>query len=209
MHDAHPDRVQEQVKRIHAPTIPYLVQFPKSGTQERLRLNAGQLFTELEHEPRPGSLDALMAGSHGGPFATDLRRLSPADAATIRAASQQRYGTFYSSLLPLDAYDVIVHVPRVTPADPDEAALADAPGDVREAFSAGSRSEICIRWAFGTRSSRPSGELTNRRASVPNRAAKVRQPRCGLAVTSITAEPTARQLPGGRLVVLRSRSMKS
>jgi erythromycin esterase len=53
----------------------------------------GKLFTELDGT-RPGSLDAHMAASHDGPFATDLRRLSPADAATVRTVSQQRYGAF-------------------------------------------------------------------------------------------------------------------
>jgi erythromycin esterase len=74
---------------------------------------------------------------HEGPFATDLRRLSPADAATVRAASQQRagIGTFYSDQSPLEAFDVIVHLPHVTPAEPDHAALAHAPRDVQEPFS--------------------------------------------------------------------------
>jgi erythromycin esterase len=36
---------------------------------------------------------------------------------------------------PLDAYDIIVHLPRVTPAEPDQAALAHAPHEVQAAFS--------------------------------------------------------------------------
>jgi erythromycin esterase len=35
----------------------------------------------------------------------------------------------------MDAFDVIVHLPHVTPAEPDHAALAHAPRDVQEAFS--------------------------------------------------------------------------
>ena len=97
--------------------------------------HTGKLFTELEEAPQPGSLDALMAVSHDGPFATDLRRLSPADATTVGAVSQQRYGALYSDLSPLDAFDVIVHLAHVTPADPDRGALVRAPRDVREVFS--------------------------------------------------------------------------
>ena len=95
----------------------------------------GKLFTELEESPQPGSLDALMAASHDETFATDVRRLSPADIRTIQIVSRQRFGAFYSDLNPLDAYDMIVHLPHVTPAEPDRAALANAPGDVQEAFS--------------------------------------------------------------------------
>ncbi|MFB9531847.1 erythromycin esterase family protein [Nonomuraea roseola] len=96
---------------------------------------AGTLFTELEGAPQPGSLDALMAACHDGLFATDLRRLSPADAAAVRAVSRQRHGTYYSGVSPMDAYDIVVHLPRVTPAEPDEAALAHAPHEVQAAFS--------------------------------------------------------------------------
>ncbi len=116
----------------------YLVIGATSGTGQTLNTGAdfytGQLFTELD-PPQPGSLDALMAASHDGPFATDLRRLPPADITTVQAVSQQRYGAFYSSLSPLDAFDILVHLPRVTPAEPDPAALACAPRDVQEAFS--------------------------------------------------------------------------
>ena len=118
----------------------YLVIGTTSGTGHILNTGAdfyaGKLFTAME-APQPGSLDALMAASHDGPFATDLRRLSPADAATVRAASQQRagIGTFYSDQSPLEAFDVIVHLPHVTPAEPDHAVLAHAPRDVQEPFS--------------------------------------------------------------------------
>jgi hypothetical protein len=36
-------------------------------------------------------LDALMQASHDGPFAVNLRTLSPADTATVSAASIQRF----------------------------------------------------------------------------------------------------------------------
>ncbi|MBU3065872.1 erythromycin esterase family protein [Nocardia sp. NEAU-G5] len=95
---------------------------------------AGQLFTDME-APEPGSLDALMAASHDGLFATDLRRLSPSDAAIVGSVTRQRYGTYYSDLSPLDAYDAIVHIPHVTAADPDVDALTHAPREVRDVFS--------------------------------------------------------------------------
>lgn len=116
----------------------YLVIGITTGTGQTLSeapdFSAGRLFTDME-APQPGSLDALMAASHDGAFATDLRRLSPADVATVRAVSQQRFGTFYAEVSPLDAYDVIIHLPHVTPADPDQAALAHSPREVQEAFS--------------------------------------------------------------------------
>lgn len=118
----------------------YLVIGTTSGTGQILNTGAdfytGTFFTEMG-APEPGSLDALMAASHDGPFATDLRRLSPADADAVRAVSRQRagLGTFYSDQSPLDAFDVIVHLPHVTAAAPDHAAFAHAPYDVRQAFS--------------------------------------------------------------------------
>jgi len=116
----------------------YLVIGTTSGTGQTLDTGAdfytGTLFMDLD-PPRPGSLDALMAASSDGPFATDLRRLSPADANAVRAASQQRSGGFYADLSALDAYDVIVHLPHVTAAEPDPAALACSPHDVQETFS--------------------------------------------------------------------------
>jgi erythromycin esterase len=116
----------------------YLVIGITTGTGQTLSeapdFSAGRLFTDMQ-APQPGSLDALMAASHDAAFATDLRRLSPADAATVRAVSQQRFGTFYAEVSPLDAYDVIIHLPHVTPAEPDQAALAHSPREVQEAFS--------------------------------------------------------------------------
>jgi hypothetical protein len=37
MHDTQPHWVQEQVKRVHDATIPYLLLFPKLGKQNRQR----------------------------------------------------------------------------------------------------------------------------------------------------------------------------
>ncbi|GIH12984.1 erythromycin esterase family protein [Rugosimonospora africana] len=116
----------------------YLVIGMTTGTGQALNNNAdfyaGTLFADQE-PPRPGSLDALMAASCDDPFATDLRRLSPEDADTVRAAGRQRFASFYTELNPLDAYDVIVHLPHVTAAEPDPDAIACSPPDVREAFS--------------------------------------------------------------------------
>ncbi|MEQ4725483.1 erythromycin esterase family protein [Nonomuraea sp. B19D2] len=116
----------------------YLVIGATSGTGQTLNTAAdfytGTLFTQMG-PAQPGSLDALMDASHDGPFATDLRRLSPADTATVRAVSAQRFGAVHTDLSPLEAYDLIVHLPHVTPAAPDHAALAHAPRDVQEAFS--------------------------------------------------------------------------
>lgn len=118
----------------------YLVIGTTSGTGQILNTGAdfytGVLFTAME-APQPGSIDGLMAASHDGPFATDLRRLSPADTGAVRAASRQRagIGSLYSDQSPLDAFDIIVHLPHVTAAEPDHAALAHAPHDVQRAFS--------------------------------------------------------------------------
>ncbi|GAB7029701.1 erythromycin esterase family protein [Streptomyces sp. NPDC021749] len=116
----------------------YLVIGITNGTGQTLNTGAdfyaGKLFTDLE-PPRPGSLDALMAASSDGPFATDLRRLSPADTEALRAISQQRLGTLYCEVSPLDAYDAIVHLPHVTAAEPDDTALANSPQEVQMAFS--------------------------------------------------------------------------
>lgn len=116
----------------------YVVVGTTTGTGQTLNTSAefytGTLFTDME-PPRCGSLDALMAASCDGPFATDLRRLSAADTTTVRAVSHQRFGTFYSDLSPLDAYDVIVHLPHVTAAEPDHDALVNSPHEVQEVFS--------------------------------------------------------------------------
>lgn len=117
----------------------YLVIGNTAGTGQTLNTSAdfytGKLFTELE-SPRPGSLDALMAASHDEPFAADLRELSPADARSVQAASKQRFGTAYCDLDPLDAYDIIVHLPQLTPAEPDQDVLGHAPSEVQRMFSA-------------------------------------------------------------------------
>ncbi|MEV4130083.1 erythromycin esterase family protein [Nocardia sp. NPDC049707] len=111
----------------------YVVIGQTTGTGQTLNTDAdfytGKLFADLG-APDPGSLDALMEASGDGPFATDLRRLSPADADAVRAASQQRFGPWYSEVNALKAYDVIVHLPHVTAASLDPAALAAAPSDV-------------------------------------------------------------------------------
>jgi erythromycin esterase len=83
---------------------------------------------------RTGSLDAVMAASHHGPFALDLRRLSPADATTIRDVSHQRIARLYCDTRPLEAFDVVVHLPHITLADPDVNAVAHAPEDVQQAL---------------------------------------------------------------------------
>ncbi|MFC6083185.1 erythromycin esterase family protein [Sphaerisporangium aureirubrum] len=117
----------------------YLVIGTTSGTGQTLNgapsFYAGELFTDLADAPPPGSLDALMAASHDGLFATDLRGLSASDAATVKAVTSQRHGVYHSELNPLDAYDILVHVPHVTAAEPDQAALACAPAGVREPFA--------------------------------------------------------------------------
>ncbi|HEY0805107.1 MAG TPA: hypothetical protein VGD84_08590 [Pseudonocardiaceae bacterium] len=93
------------------------------------------LFMALDEAPRPGSLDALMAASHDGPFATDLRRLSPADTTTVAAITEQRYGDAYADVNPLAAYDIVVHIRHVTAAEPDRDTIAHASIDLREAFA--------------------------------------------------------------------------
>ncbi|MBF6060919.1 erythromycin esterase family protein [Nocardia terpenica] len=115
----------------------YLVIGATSGSGRTL--NSGSdfytstLFTDLE-PPRPGSLDALMHASHDEPFLTDLRTLSAADTAAVRAATEQRLGPSYYPVRPLDAFDLVAHLPRVTEATPDAEAIAASPEDVRRAF---------------------------------------------------------------------------
>jgi erythromycin esterase len=96
---------------------------------------AGTLFAEMG-PPEPGSLDALMVASHDGPFAVDLRRLSPADTAQVRAATRQRFGHHYSEQNPLDAYDAVIHLPVVMAATLDPDAVAASPAEVRKHVSA-------------------------------------------------------------------------
>ncbi|MBW4721571.1 erythromycin esterase family protein [Saccharothrix obliqua] len=95
---------------------------------------AGELFTDLA-PPRPGTLDALAAAAHDGPFAVNLRHLPPADTAVLDGVVEQRSGTFHGDVNLVHAYDVIVHLPHVTAATPDEGALAASPEEVRVAFS--------------------------------------------------------------------------
>ncbi|MEG8178545.1 erythromycin esterase family protein [Nocardia terpenica] len=115
----------------------YLVIGATSGSGRTLNSGSdfytGTLFTDLE-PPRPGSLDALMHASHDEPFLTDLRTLSAADTAAVRAATEQRLGPNYYPVRPLDAFDLVVHLPRVTEATPDAEAIAASPEDVRRAF---------------------------------------------------------------------------
>jgi erythromycin esterase len=82
---------------------------------------------------------ASMAAGGDRPFALDLRRLSSAGAEALRRASRQRFGSYYSELDPVEAYDILVHLPQVTEADPDLGAVAASPPEVREAFSAAGR----------------------------------------------------------------------
>lgn len=93
----------------------------------------GKLSEQLE-APRAGSLDAVMADSHPGPFAVDLRGLSPTDTTSLRAISEQRIGSLYCDTDPSQAFDIIVYVPEVTLADPDPSAIAHLPSDVQQAF---------------------------------------------------------------------------
>lgn len=115
----------------------YLVIATTTGTGRTLAAGpdfyAGKLFTDLP-APEPDSLDALMDAC-GGLVASDLRRLTPADVDVVQGTKRQRYGHFYADISPLDAYDVLIHLPHVTPADPDADALAESPQDVREAFA--------------------------------------------------------------------------
>ncbi|GAA2273003.1 erythromycin esterase family protein [Nonomuraea roseoviolacea subsp. roseoviolacea] len=120
----------------------YLVVGATSGTGQILNTGpdfyTGTLFAPME-APEPGSLDALMhAAGHDGPFAVDLRRLSPADTEAVRGAARRRagVGTFYAEQNALESFDLVVHLPRVTAAEPDQDAIAHASDDVRRAFAA-------------------------------------------------------------------------
>ncbi|MFE3103329.1 hypothetical protein ACFROC_23490 [Nocardia tengchongensis] len=54
------------------------------------------------------------------------------DADVVRAASKQRLSPWYSEVDALKAYGIIVHLPHVTAASLDPAALAAAPSDVQK-----------------------------------------------------------------------------
>jgi erythromycin esterase len=109
-----------------------------NGTGQTLALGpdfyAGRLFGPLP-APDAGSLDAVLHASHDGPFAVDLRRLSSPDVAVIASATRQRFSPGYAEVDALSAYDVLVHLPLVTPAEPDAAAVASSPAEVQAAFS--------------------------------------------------------------------------
>lgn len=117
----------------------YLVIGTTTGPGRTLNMSpgfyAGDLFADLD-PPREGSLDALMAAGHDGPFAVDLRRLSPADADAVRAASEWRFGPFYCPIDATAAADVVVHLPRVSAADADPEAVAHLPEVEQRAFAA-------------------------------------------------------------------------
>ncbi|WP_237047618.1 erythromycin esterase family protein [Lentzea guizhouensis] len=117
----------------------YLVIGATNGTGQTLHHGpeffAGRFFADLP-APEPGSLDAFM-GQHGDePFAVDLRRLSSADAADVRAASRQRFGPFYAELDATVAYDLVVHLPHVSAATFDTGALDASPEEVRNVLRA-------------------------------------------------------------------------
>lgn len=93
----------------------------------------GQFFDELPAPP-PGTLDAIMAATHDGPFAIDLHHLDDGDRAVLATVGEQRSGGFLCPIDPLAAYDAIVHLPHVTPATPDPDAVDAAPAEVATAF---------------------------------------------------------------------------
>ncbi|MFI9511348.1 erythromycin esterase family protein [Nocardia sp. NPDC052566] len=118
----------------------YVVIGTTAGTGRTLNTDpsefyAGKLFQDLP-APEPGSLDALMVATSDGPFAADLRHLSPADSAAVEACTRHRIGAYYADLDALNAFDVVVHIPHVTAAEPDRAALTHTPQDVQETFAA-------------------------------------------------------------------------
>ena len=115
----------------------YLVIGTTTGDGQTLTIGedfyAGQLFDDLP-TPEDGTLDALMAASHDGPFGVDLRRLAPTDRDVLAAVAQQRLGAFSCPIEPLSAYDVLVHLPHVTAAHPDPVAVSSAPTETEAAF---------------------------------------------------------------------------
>ncbi|MBP2478455.1 erythromycin esterase [Crossiella equi] len=110
-----------------------------SGPGQYLNLDpveflSGKLFAPLD-APRPTSLDGVLAASCDGPFGVDLRGLSEADAAVLAGVDGQRFAGVYTPVEALVAYDALVHVPELTPATVDEAALECSPAEVREVFA--------------------------------------------------------------------------
>ncbi|WP_410655741.1 erythromycin esterase family protein [Amycolatopsis sp. lyj-112] len=95
---------------------------------------AGQFFSDLE-PAEADSLDGVLSASHDGLFATDLRGLSTTDTETIRTVAEQRMGSFYSGVNALEAFDILIHVPRVSPAEADRDTLTHAPREVQEVFA--------------------------------------------------------------------------
>jgi erythromycin esterase len=93
----------------------------------------GRFFDDLPAPP-PDTLDAVMAATHDEPFGVDLHALDAADRATLAGVRTQRSGPFLCPVDPLAAYDVIVHLPRVTEARPDPAAVDAAPAEVAAVF---------------------------------------------------------------------------
>ncbi|MDA0563428.1 erythromycin esterase family protein [Streptomonospora sp. S1-112] len=97
----------------------------------------GVLFAGMA-PPAPGSLDALMAASCGGwPAGVDVRRLEGADAQALAAAAGQRAGNGeeYTDVAAAVAFDALVHLPRLSPAQVDAEALAWVPEEVRVPFT--------------------------------------------------------------------------
>lgn len=93
----------------------------------------GRFFDELPTPP-PGTLDAVMAASADEPFGVDLQRLEDPDRAALAAVHEQRSGGFICPIDALIAYDAIVHLPHVTSARPEPAAVDAAPTEVAAAF---------------------------------------------------------------------------
>ena len=97
-------------------------------------------------------------------------------------------------------------VALVTPAEAGEASGPQAvsfvtTSPVRTAPGTTTRAFTPLRC-----SSRPTAEFTKRSASSPKRALNFLQPRWGWSVISMTAVPSDRRVPAGRLASLRSRS---
>lgn len=93
----------------------------------------GNFFEPLPTPPS-GTLDAVMAAAHDGPFGIDLHHLEAHDRAILAKVREQRSGGFICPINPLVAYDAIIHLPHVTPARPDPAAVDAAPLEVGTAF---------------------------------------------------------------------------